>query len=79
MASPAPAQAHNQTGLGFWVGAWAGAALVALISIALDSSYEAQTLAGGVHLKGKAILIIAGIGAAVGAFIGASLGSRRPR
>ncbi|HEY5057371.1 MAG TPA: hypothetical protein VII51_00005, partial [Gaiellaceae bacterium] len=66
---------RSRGGLGFCLGALAGAAVAALVSIAIDTGYEAQTLAGGVHLRDKAILIIVALAAFAVGLIGAAFGA----
>lgn len=60
--------------IGFFVGAWAGAVLVALLSIAFDTSFNADDLVGGYRLKAASILVYAVFAAIVGGMIGAILG-----
>ena len=62
-----------------WVGAFAGTVLAVLVIIAFDTGYEAQTLAGGEHLRDRAILIIILISAGAGGFVGTVLGGSRSR
>jgi hypothetical protein len=67
---------RSYIGLGFFVGAWAGGVLAAVVLIAIDTGYESQAVAGGVHIRDIAIALILVGSAAVSSIIGAALGAK---
>jgi uncharacterized membrane protein YoaK (UPF0700 family) len=74
---------HSYIGLGFFVGAWAGGVLAAVVLIAIDVAYSNELTTGfgsslpsGAHVTSNVVILAVVLAAVAGGAIGTAIGAR---